>query len=387
MGGEEEDRVLEEEEIMAGEEEDRVLEEEEVDELLLELSSGSTPSINQLIRALLGCIFALSCLLLAHWAIYAFPLLQHHLLLPLLFLPPLLIVFPRLRVMPLGDKISQMFGLLSKWLLLRKRGNTTRTKIDRLVSHESRKKKKKKKKQAKKKKQKQRDLSRAGLFRPDLRGMDKYEIEALEYLEHRKSSLLGICGMRGVGKSTLLWLLHTNYADHSSFDYIFHVEAGPGFTVATLQGVLARTIGLDQAPEIAQVNMISSFLRGKTFLVLLDDLHFSIDLAAAGLPMPLGHRQKVIFTTRGQSICAEMGCVSNTIRMECLEEEDAWDLFKYNVGGEIIDYDSEIEDLAKKVQNCLFRIPCYFFCLSFLLLGKLEEPTVILVLWLSSQYL
>ncbi|KAF8642607.1 hypothetical protein HU200_067287 [Digitaria exilis] len=65
--------------------------------------------------------------------------------------------------------------------------------------------------------------------------------------------------------------------------------------------------------------------------------------------MPLGRRQKVVFTTRDQAICVKMGCAGNNIQMQCLGEDDAWNLFRYYVGEEIINADLEIKDIAKQM--------------------------------------
>ncbi|CAO1940997.1 unnamed protein product [Urochloa humidicola] len=201
-------------------------------------------------------------------------------------------------------------------------------------------------------------LVRAGIHHRDLHGMDRYEIEVLEFLEQHghgaPSSLLGISGKRGVGKSTLLWLVRSAYGIwNDSFDFIFLFDAGSaGFTAGELRDALARNIGLDPsssspATDFPVAQMVSILFRDSSFLLLLDDVRDVIDLSAAGLPMPLGRRQKVVFTTRDQAICAKMGCASSdTIQMQCLGEDAAWDLFRYCVGNGIISANPRI---AKKI--------------------------------------
>ncbi|CAO2167777.1 unnamed protein product [Urochloa humidicola] len=118
--------------------------------------------------------------------------------------------------------------------------------------------------------------------------------------------------------------------------------------------VLARNTGLDPssspATDVALAERLSSFFRGSSFLLLLDDVRDAIDLSAAGLPMPLGRRQKVVFTTWDQAVCAKMGCAgSDTIQMRCLGVDAAWDLFRYCAGDGIISSDPEIKHLAKQI--------------------------------------
>ncbi|OEL29087.1 hypothetical protein BAE44_0009894 [Dichanthelium oligosanthes] len=107
-------------------------------------------------------------------------------------------------------------------------------------------------------------------------------------------------------------------------------------------------------------NVISARLKDKTFFLLLDGVRDGIDLAAIGLPMPLGHRQKVVFTTRDQAVCANMGCAAgdSSIQMQCLREDVAWDLFRYYVGDEIVNANSVIEGLAKEMVAECRASPC-----------------------------
>lgn len=92
------------------------------------------------------------------------------------------------------------------------------------------------------------------------------------------------------------------------------------------------------------VNIVSSSLQDQSFLLFLDDMWDSFDLATVGLPTTIGPLHEVVFTTRDESICTEMGCVANAIGMRCLGENDAWNLF-YG----IIDSHPAIENLAKEV--------------------------------------
>jgi len=111
---------------------------------------------------------------------------------------------------------------------------------------------------------------------------------------------------------------------------------------------LGLALSVNLQTTLPDVPAISTCLKGKPFLLLLDDVRERLDLAALGLPTLLGRRQKVIFTTRNHQICDDMGCQS--IQMECLSEDDAWNLFKDKVGQENnIDAHPHIKHLAKKV--------------------------------------
>ncbi|EES04264.1 putative disease resistance protein At3g15700 [Sorghum bicolor] len=209
--------------------------------------------------------------------------------------------------------------------------------------------------------------------RPDLFGMERYEARLIDFLERERddddssssssstvsTSMLAITGARGVGKSTLLRLARTYYYQQRFFGYILYADAGQdGFTADALRGELARGVGWFRPPAAASTDHIATFLRSQSFLLLLDDVQaggLGFDLADAGLPTtttPLGPRQKVVFATRHESVCAAMGCADdegNVIRMGCLGDDDAWNLFQYCVGGNIIDSNPMIKAIAKEM--------------------------------------
>ncbi|XP_047093462.1 putative disease resistance protein At3g15700 isoform X3 [Lolium rigidum] len=93
--------------------------------------------------------------------------------------------------------------------------------------------------------------------------------------------------------------------------------------------------------------------------ILLDDVQDKpLDLASFGLPMPLGGRRKLIVTSRSQVGCSRAGCtVANTIEMKGLDDEDAWNLFKYNAGVEITEADVEVHKIAKEMVSACEGMP------------------------------
>lgn len=121
---------------------------------------------------------------------------------------------------------------------------------------------------------------------------------------------------------------------------VFYLGLGTEYTVDDLQhSILAKILGPqhDISDTLTAAKVISSSLKDKRFLFLLDDLLEPADLVAIGLPMPLGYRQKVIFSTPDEAVCDEIGCVGNTINMHPLGDEDAWTLFMTQVHNEFVE--------------------------------------------------
>nr|XP_051228471.1 probable disease resistance protein At1g12290 [Lolium perenne] len=131
-----------------------------------------------------------------------------------------------------------------------------------------------------------------------------------------------------------------------------------------MQHYLAAFLNMDwntmsSSQEHCRANIIAERLKHDSFLLLLDDVQDGdLDLASIGLPMPLGHNQKVILTSKSQAVCARMGCNrANTVEMKCLGEEDAWNLFQYKTGVEITEANAEIHEFAKLMVSACGGLP------------------------------
>nr|CAB3501394.1 unnamed protein product [Digitaria exilis] len=176
--------------------------------------------------------------------------------------------------------------------------------------------------------------------------------EALRFLGDRDAAL-GVWGAGGVGKTTVLKLVREVCGRVARFEHVLLVAASRDCTVAKLQREVVSVLGLRDAPtEQAQAAGILGFLRDKSFLLLLDGVWERLDLERVGIPQPLGMAngkvRKVIVASRSEAVCADMGCRSK-IKMECLNEEDAWRLFEANVGGDAIHGHTQIPTLARQV--------------------------------------
>ncbi|KAL6334996.1 hypothetical protein AAG906_023801 [Vitis piasezkii] len=74
-----------------------------------------------------------------------------------------------------------------------------------------------------------------------------------------------------------------------------------------------------------------------------------LDLLEMGVPRPdTENKSKIVLTTRSQDVCHQMKA-QKSIEVECLESEDAWTLFRKEVGEEILNSHPDIPMLAKVV--------------------------------------
>ncbi|CAL4945435.1 unnamed protein product [Urochloa decumbens] len=200
-------------------------------------------------------------------------------------------------------------------------------------------------------------------------GMDSYKEKVRHFIQDNstKSGLLGIWGMGGVGKTSLLKLVRDSSAEYAPcFDHVLFVQAGRGGGVGKMQKAVVAIMGLPVMPdEISQEGIIYNHLKDKNFILLIDDLWGYLDLKDVGIPMPLGrvrvvpvqeYRRKVVFTTRSKHVCGQMGCPNNSIRLECLSQDDAWKLFEDKVGKEIIK-NTQLGILAREIVDECCGLP------------------------------
>ncbi|KAG2302688.1 hypothetical protein Bca52824_031339 [Brassica carinata] len=105
--------------------------------------------------------------------------------------------------------------------------------------------------------------------------------------------IMGLYGMGGVGKTTLLTQPNNKFSDERrGFDFVIWVVVSKEFQVEKIQDEIARKIGLggeewrQQKDTTEKGVCLYNFLKKKRFVLFLDDLWQKVDLAKAGVPFP-----------------------------------------------------------------------------------------------------
>ncbi|XP_039120315.1 probable disease resistance protein At1g61300 isoform X2 [Dioscorea cayenensis subsp. rotundata] len=181
------------------------------------------------------------------------------------------------------------------------------------------------------------------------------------YLTDETVGMVGVWGMGGVGKTTLLRKIQSLLDNaNMAFDHVLFIVASQNIQLEKLREEIAKKL---QLPSSAGTEDIFNVLKINNFVLLLDDIWEEIDLNDLGIPHPCGdnnstkqYKYKVVFSTRSEDVCARMGA-SKMIRVECLEPDEAWDLFKDNVNSDVIESDERINKIAKQVINACSGLP------------------------------
>ncbi|XP_037478978.1 disease resistance protein RPM1-like [Triticum dicoccoides] len=156
-----------------------------------------------------------------------------------------------------------------------------------------------------------------------------------EDLDSRRS-LVAVCGMGGVGKTTLVTSVYKEVAASRYFDCAAWVSVSKNFTTDDLLRKIAKELHRDARagmPDIDEmdyrslVEALRGHLANKRYLLLLDDVWDAnawYEIRNALVDDGTGSR--IIITTRSQDV-ASLAASTRIIMLEPLCEQEAWSLF------------------------------------------------------------
>ncbi|PWA96450.1 NB-ARC domains-containing protein [Artemisia annua] len=152
---------------------------------------------------------------------------------------------------------------------------------------------------------------------------------------------IALCGMGGVGKTTMMELLKEAAVNSKMFDWVAKVVIGENPDPIAIQQAIADYMGgegLTETTKDARADRLRNIFaekaqNGKKVLVIMDDLWKEVDLKDVGLASPLPNGFKLLFTSRDEAVCTRMGVNTESIfKVGVLDYEEAKTLFFGIVG-------------------------------------------------------
>ncbi|XP_062105381.1 probable disease resistance protein At5g63020 [Humulus lupulus] len=168
--------------------------------------------------------------------------------------------------------------------------------------------------------------------------------------------IMGLYGMGGVGKTTLLKKINNNFLNSQNDFHVIWVVVSKDHTIENIQNSIGEKISPSCGEDVwknktsqQKSEVIFNVLNKKKFILLLDDIWERIDLVKVGIPLRnTQNGSKLVFTTRSKDVCSRME-VDKQVEVKCLSWEESWKLFQEKVGKEALSVHPDILDLAKQV--------------------------------------
>ncbi|KAK4544153.1 hypothetical protein RGQ29_033016 [Quercus rubra] len=178
-----------------------------------------------------------------------------------------------------------------------------------------------------------RSLPKEGIM--DFESRKKMKKKVLEALRADEINMIAICGMGGIGKTTMAREVAKRAKDDKLFDEVVMAVVSQNRDLSKIQGQIADMLGLElkRESEGGRAEQLYSRLQDiKSVLVILDDVWDALDLDLVGIPFGGQHnRCKILLTSRSEEACTQMKA-QKIFPIKVLPDEEAWNLFKGMAG-------------------------------------------------------
>ncbi|XP_054779312.1 LOW QUALITY PROTEIN: probable disease resistance protein At1g61300 [Prosopis cineraria] len=184
-------------------------------------------------------------------------------------------------------------------------------------------------------------------------GIESTFEELRSCFEDNQVGIIGLYGMGGVGKTTLLRKFNNEVLSTKKQSVIIWVVASKDADLVKIQEDIWKKLHVlddnwDNNTVEGRALLLYNILKKKNFVLLLDDVWKRIDLLKLGVPSPNNYKYcKILFTTRSKKVCSLMGGQRH-IKVSCLTPDKAFELFKEKVDETTLEH-PHILHLAKQV--------------------------------------
>ncbi|KAH6761158.1 hypothetical protein C2S51_018107 [Perilla frutescens var. frutescens] len=212
----------------------------------------------------------------------------------------------------------------------------------------------------------------ANMEKLDDDGLEEYETyvdSILGCLDEKEIKVVGIYGIQGMGKTTVMKKLYNRLIEIKSlsggdngleFDHVIMIEYTQQETeekiVENLQNEIMRQLNIDRdaiKSKHMNANTISTFLRHRKYVLLMDNVLDDINLGELGMRDHHDYKNVVIASWKIEVINS---MTDHVVEIEKLTKDAAWRLFE-NVYGKTVPGEGPFRNSVDKIVELCYGIP------------------------------
>ena len=163
--------------------------------------------------------------------------------------------------------------------------------------------------------------------------------EVMRALRDNKVNIIGVYGMAGVGKTTMVEQVSVQARRDGLFNHVVKAVVSQNINLKMIQGQIADMLAvkLDDESEAGRAGHLKERIMRGRILIFLDDLWGRIELTKIGVPSGRdleACKSKIILTTRLENVCHAMESQAK-VPLHILSEQDSWRLFRKKAGNAV----------------------------------------------------
>ncbi|XP_017980704.1 PREDICTED: probable disease resistance protein At4g27220 [Theobroma cacao] len=191
----------------------------------------------------------------------------------------------------------------------------------------------------------------AELPTPEITGETNVGEEIRKYLMGDEVRMIGVSGMGGIGKTTIMKHVHNRLLKEDKFKKLIWATVSQDFDVRRLQNDIAsqleKTLSDDKNTTIRAGELLEMLRKQGSFLLILDDVWSSFSFEDVGILEPTTDNGcKLVLTTRSAKVVREMDC--KKVQVPYLLTDEAMQLFLSKVGQDMLP-NPNLESIMKDV--------------------------------------
>ncbi|XP_028755719.1 probable disease resistance protein At4g27220 [Neltuma alba] len=161
--------------------------------------------------------------------------------------------------------------------------------------------------------------------------------QIMELLHNPSVNIVGLCGLGGVGKTTIAKEVAETAKNQNMFKKVIMATVSNELDVKKIQGQIAEKLGfqLNEKFEVRAYRLCERLKQEENMLLILDDLWKELDFGEVGIPfVNVGSSSKknecckILLTSRNKSLLSNGMKCQEIIEVDVLSEDEALELFK-----------------------------------------------------------